>query len=130
MAIADTGKEFDAIPSQFWRDVTDNRGRLFRRYVSGGEILHEGVAAAAAESHQIAAKSDVLGSQGDSHACRFERRATGMIDRGIVAHDAHVTDIAARRESFWYHMRQAKYSARSEPIHVWRPGGLQWGFLA
>jgi hypothetical protein len=47
-----------------------------------------------------------------------------------IAHDTHITDIAAGRESLGYHVRQTKYAARSEPIHVGRPGGLQRGFPA
>src|SRR6266478_1842133 len=62
MAIADAGKKLDPIPSQFSRDVTDDRRGLFGRYVPGGEIFHEGFTTAAAQSYQIAAKGDVLRS--------------------------------------------------------------------
>src|SRR5215470_1075383 len=82
----------------------------------GGEILHKRIVSLSSQSHQITAKSNILGSKKDSHACRFERRATGMIDRRIIAHDAHVADVAPGRESIGYHVQQANpYSAS------WRP---------
>ena len=53
-----------------------------------------------------------------------------MIDRWIVAHDAHVADIAAGRKTFGYDVRHAKYAALRQPIHVGRAGGFQWRFAA
>ena len=56
MAIADTGKELDPVLAQFSRNVMDNRGSLFRRYMPGGEILHEGIAAVAARVTKLQRK--------------------------------------------------------------------------
>ena len=59
-------------PSSRARSRIISRG-FFSGDMAGSEILHDGVAAIAAQGHQIAAKSDIFGSQRHSHAGGFER---------------------------------------------------------
>src|SRR5882724_4112414 len=99
MAVTYSGKKLDAVTTELASEVANNRGGFFGRNMPRGKIFHESFIAGAAERHKITAKRDVLRPEGYPHTSGFERRAAGMIDRWVVAHDAHVADIAARRKT-------------------------------
>ena len=130
MAVTYSGKKLDAVTTELASEVTDNRRGFFGRNMAGGEILHESFIAGAAERHKITAKRDVLRPERHPHASGFERRAAGMIERWVVAHDAHVADVAARRKTGGDHMRDAVDAVLRKPIHVGRARRFQWRLAA
>jgi hypothetical protein len=53
-----------------------------------------------------------------------------MIDRWIVAHDAHIPDVAAGRKALGNHVGDAEYAMDGKPIHVGCPCGFQRRFAS
>src|SRR5438093_11691851 len=110
MAVTYPGKKLDVLATELAPEVANNRRCFFGRNMPRGKIFHESFIAGAAERHKITAKRDVLRSERHAHASGFERRAAGMIERRIVAHDAHVADIAPRRKTGGDHVRDAVHA--------------------
>ena len=126
MAITHAGKKLDAVTAELASRVADNFRGFFSGDVAGSEILHGGFVAVPAQGHQIAAKSDIVGSQRHTHAGGFERRTAGVIHRRVVTHDAHVADVAAGRKTFWDDVSQAENTVLRQPIHVGRARRFEW----
>src|SRR5207237_10353014 len=111
-------KGLAAVAAELLADIANDLARLLSGDVARGKILHKALVAASAEGYQVATKSDVLGTQGHPDAGRFQRRSAGMIDRRIVAHDAHIPDIAAGRKAVRNYVGDTEYAMESKPRHV------------
>ena len=106
---------------------------LLRRDVAGGEVLHQGVARAAAvgagrartNRHQVASHGPVVGPERDPLSRRFERRTAGEIGERVVAHQAHARHLRAWRQAVGHVVGQADAAAGGEGIHGGRAGRLE-----
>src|SRR4029078_4503394 len=118
MAVTHAGKKFDAIASQSPPEIADDGSGFFCRDMTAGEVFHVSFSAGAYKGHEIAAERDIVGFERNTHTCGFQRRAAGMINRRVVTHNAHVTDVAAGWKSLGNDMRDDEYSERRPPIAI------------
>ena len=107
MTVTDAGKKLDPVATEIPFDVPNHSLSFFGRYMIRSEILHVSFAAVAAERHEIAAKRDVLWPERDTHAGCLQRRPPGVINRWIITHNAHISDIAPRRKPHGDYVRDA-----------------------
>src|SRR5206468_12527785 len=123
-------EEFHTGAAELAVEIADDLSGFLCRNVTRREVFHRRFTARASERHQITAKGDVVRSKRNTHARSFQWRAAGMIHGRIVAHDAHVTDVAAGWKTLRDHMCDAEHTASREPVHVRRARCFKRSFAA
>src|SRR5579875_739461 len=118
MAVADTVVEFDAVAGERSTQVRDDLRRLFAADVSGGEVLHHCAIDAVSERHQVHAECEVTRSHRDSHAGRFDWRASRVIFRRIVPQHRHRADVASGWHPGGNRRDAAEFATRRDRIHM------------
>ena len=119
MAVADPVMKLDPVAAQRATDIRDKPRRFLARDMARGEVIHaECAVGTGLERHQIHAKNDVIRTKLETHAGRFDRRATRVIARRVVAKHGHRADIAARRHPLGNRRDQPEVAARRDPVHV------------
>ena len=82
------------------------------------------------ERAEVAANGDILGSDGEVDAQRFQNAATDAVLEWVVAEEREVPRSAARRDARQHGCAETADAVANHGIEVWSRGGFHLGFAA
>ena len=94
VAVADARVELEPAASHLFLQRAQQRGGVFAGNVAGGEVAHHLLL----DGHQVAPHGPVGRPEFDPLRRRFERRAAGVVLVRVVAQEAEVGHVGARRQ--------------------------------
>ncbi len=110
VAVLEAGVEGDLVRAEHRLEGGDDPARVLGGGVAAGEVAHGAVGT---DVDQVAAERHLVRRELDAERRRLDRGTAGVEPAGVVAEDAHVADVTARRQAFGDHRR---------PAHVTAPG--------
>ena len=125
VAVLDTGMEADPVAPAAQRVVErgDDRVALRAVEVTGGEVDHR---ARVVDGDEVAPVRDLGRIELHAHRRGLDRRATGVVHRGVVTEDRQVADVAPRRETVGNHRREADFTRGGEGGQARHVRGFEW----